>query len=470
MTTQTNTRQKDSSSTTTGTYTNRPEIFTDGGPHLFDKEAEIGLIGLAFDPDSFQQLETAGVTPDWFTTDGGRYLYGIYQKIMGQSGITALSEVAVISAITQTFPQSEASVLVQSFKRALSMDVLPSYLPVYQRRLLAAYQRRLAATAFTKAAALAMDRTADAEAANLYAEQQVSEIRRVGTPIELLASAELVEQATAYFKERLEKVDQVQDLIPFELTGLRDFCDGGIRRQEVTLVSAPPKVGKTALMQRQARFHADQGLVVVYFSLEMPRMRWIGRVIQQETGISANKLERGQFKIWENKVFKEITNLKGTSLYLVDDPTTTTESIKRALEHIRRIEGHIDVVYLDYTQLLRDSLGDAHQTAIHVAGQLASIPKKFNCHLFAISNLNRDGNLYGTVFLEYGCDNWWIVKNDRATTDDEKIDKTGEAKIEIKYQRYGDSGVTVPVYWNASYCRFTDAGKPLTKMEFNREY
>lgn len=453
-----------------GQHTNRPDLYTDGGPHLFDKEAEMGLITLAFDPDHYQQLASAGVTPEWFTTEGGRYIYGIYQDIMSQPGITALSEVAVISAITRTFPQEEASLLVLKFKRALSLDVLPTYLPLYQRRVLSAYQRRLAGTAFSKAAGMALDRAVDLETANTFVEQQVSEIRRVGTPIELINSESLVEQATAYFKDRLDRRDEKQDLIPFELEGLMANCDRGIRRQEVTLVSAPPKVGKTALMQRQAKFHADQGLVVVYFSLEMPRFKWIGRVIQQETGISANRLDRGDFEVWERKVFSQITNLKGTSLYLVDDPTTTTESVKRALEHIKRLEGKVDVVYLDYTQLLKDNQGDAHQTAIHVAGQLASIPKKFNCHLFAISNLNRDGNLYGTVFLEYGCDNWWIVKNDRATTGDEKTDKTGEAKIEIKYQRYGDSGVTVPVYWNASYCRFTDAGKPLKPMEFNRGY
>jgi replicative DNA helicase len=444
-----------------GTYTNRPEIFTDGGPHLFDKEAEMGLVALAFDPDHYQILDSAGVTPEWFTTEGGRYIYGIYRELMGQKEITALSEVAVISAITGAFPRDEASNLVMKFKRAMALDVLPSYLPLYQRRVLAAHQRRLEATAFTKAAAMAMDKNLEPDAANTYAEQQVSEIRRIGTPIELLAANDLVAQSTAYFKDKLDHRDDEQDLIPFELDILRQHCDGGIRRQEVTLVSAPPKVGKTALMQRQAKYHADQGLVVVYFSLEMPRFKWVGRIIQQETGISANRLDRGRFDVWEHKVFKEIDKLKGTSLYLVDDPTTTTESIKRALEHIKRLEGRIDVVYIDYTQLLKDNQGDAHQTAIFVAGQLASIPKKFNCHLFAISNLNRDGNLYGTVFLEYGCDNWWIVKNDRATAEATPEEKTGEAKIEIKYQRYGDSGVTVPVYWNAAYCRFTDANQPL---------
>lgn len=449
----------------TGTFTNRPEIYTDGGPHLFDKEAEMGLVALAFDPDHYQVLDNAGVSPEWFATDGGRFIYGIYHDLYTQPGITALSEVAVISTITHSFPQDDASSLVQKFKRALALDVLPSYLPLYQRRVLAAYQRRLSATAFNKAAAMALDKDFAPDAANTFAEQQVSEIRRIGTPIELLDAGELVSQSAAYFQDKLDRRDEAQDLIPFELDGLKQYCDGGIRRQEVTLVSAPPKVGKTALMQRQAKFHADQGLVVVYFSLEMPRFKWVGRVIQQETGLSANRLERGHFKIWEKKVFKEIDNLKDTSLYLVDDPTTTTESIKRALEHIKRIEGRVDVVYIDYTQLLRDNQGDAHQTAIAVAGQLASIPKKFNCHLFAISNLNRDGNLYGTVFLEYGCDNWWIVKNDRATAEATPEEKTGEAKIEIKYQRYGDSGVTVPVYWNAAYCRFTDQFNPLPVPE-----
>jgi replicative DNA helicase len=436
---------------------------------LVDVEAEAGLISLAFeDVEYFSLVREAGVTPAWFFGDVPRALFGLFSDIMRQPGITGLTEMAVVGAINLLAAETTEArqELLAGFRKLIGQRPLPSYLTGYIERAMRAYQSRILADKLSRAYQILIGSVEDRAGANpdkimSYVEAAISEARTVSSPIDLLTAGQLTQQTQEFLQDRLAHGGpRTGEIIPFPLAALNEATDGGAGRQEFTIISAPPKVGKTALLQDIALSSAG---VRVMFSLEMPRFKFMARGLQQQIGLPARRVERGQFAEWQNVVFGQLSRLSDQSFYFSDNTSTTTDSMFRSLEHVERAEGKIDLVFLDYIQLLRDQRGqEEHQTLKYIVAQLSAMSKRFNCHLFAISNLNKAGGLHGSTFLEYGCDNWWLVTNDKATQADlAPGDKSGPANIVLKFQRYGTSGENVPTYWNSQYCKFSDEPLPV---------
>jgi replicative DNA helicase len=130
----------------------------------------------------------------------------------------------------------------------------------------------------------------------------------------------LVNQA----KQRIEEISNKEGLsgIP---TGFRKLDDltSGWQPSDLIIIAARPGMGKTAFVLSMARNIAVSGNEpVALFSLEMSSVQLITRLISSETGLTSEKLRKGDLEPheWEQLNVK-VKDLEKAPLYIDDTPS-----------------------------------------------------------------------------------------------------------------------------------------------------
>lgn len=433
---------------------------------LFDSEAEKGIISLAMqDYSYFSQLAGTGINAAWFASHEASYLWSafdeLYQPPAMELTTFALENLPALNAM----PEKRRSAILDYFYSAGYLATPFSQMERYYSKLLKAYQKRLLKqAALNLLEASTRDDETDKDLHDL--EETVSKVRKVATPFEVLHSSVLAEQGIEYFSKCLDRTVN-ENFMVYEQAGLNNVTEGGMRRGEMTLIKAVTSAGKSSLAQREAYVQAvKHNRCVIYFSLEMSRFKWLARSIQQDMGISSVALERGKFGYWKENVFNKLNQLKGTRLYLVDDTETTLEVIKRTCEYVARKEGAIDIVVVDYAQLVRDDTGKTDvERNRRISAALVALKNRFNCHVIGIVKLSRSGEIGESSYYEYDADNIWLLENEVTKENLPSHQKRGPVKVTIQKQRYAASGQEVELYYNGAWSRFTDVDEPLALPE-----
>jgi len=143
-------------------------------------------------------------------------------------------------------------------------------------------------------------------------------------------------------------------------TGLPDLDNmtGGLQSQQTTLIAGKPEAGKTTLMLQIAMDAAAKGHGVAIYELEMDLANVQMRMITLLGGPTVREMMRG--RIPEDKkaaYINAIGTLDTLPLYISDNPTMTTLQIGADLARLQATRS-IDMVCLDYLDLLKDSEGD----------------------------------------------------------------------------------------------------------------
>lgn len=475
-------------------------------PDIYDKRAEAVVVGLAFrDVDHYTSLKDAGVDASWFFDECHNHLWLVLVRLydgtqptayqvtkeevyecLRQKAFNTREGVTVLPAVSSTsFGGGGLGVnlpLTDCYS-AFNAAVVESgshtgKLPTYFNRLKEAHKKCLEYQTVQKWSDLLANKELTTEARLAILEKEIATIKTAGKESSLVSASQLAGELKEVYAQKLadykEGITTSTDTkVPWELAGLNKVMRGGLGRRQWTLITAPPKHGKTALAQRQVFWYGkEKGGVCVVFSLEMARQEWWERVHQQDTGIPSYLLNEGKFENLEQTVFNNLYRFGETKIYLYDNLDATTETIRRECEHVFRLEGRIDLVLVDYFGLLKDQRkpGDNEtQRYVEMSRAMKAIPRHFDCHMIMIHSLSKAGGTYQSNAPEYDCDNWLDITESPAFTNDGVTNsKSGNAKLTLKYQRYGTSGVPIQLWWNESHVRFTDQDCPLPKLEMRR--
>lgn len=202
-------------------------------------------------------------------------------------------------------------------------------------------------------------------------------------------SQELVKQALITIQE-MGKKEGISG-VPSGFTRL-DEVTNGWHPADLIIIAARPGMGKTALVLSMAKNMAikyNQG--VAFFSLEMSNVQLITRLISSETGISSEKLKKGNLAAheWEQLNFK-VKALENAPIYIDD---TAALSIFDLRAKARRLKSQFDikVIIIDYLQLMTASnkSGNREQEISTISRNLKSIAKELNIPVIALSQLSR---------------------------------------------------------------------------------
>lgn len=181
-------------------------------------------------------------------------------------------------------------------------------------------------------------------------------------------------------------------------SGLTDLDKkvSGFGRGRLFTIGARPGMGKSALGVTIAMGIAKTGWPVALFSLEMQGSELAGRAISAETGILYEDLRSGSLETADwRKMAKAHERLDELPLFISDKGSVTVEYIARWARRIKRQEGKLGAVAVDYLQLLKFVPGpgtansNRDQQVGHQTRTLKALAKELDCPVILLAQLNR---------------------------------------------------------------------------------
>lgn len=173
-----------------------------------------------------------------------------------------------------------------------------------------------------------------------------------------------------------------------------------LRRQRVTTLAAATGIGKTTIALQVAVARAMRRMGVLFVSLEMPREQLMRRAVFQLAAVDASKNTKpAGITADEWKRLTDAAERISRSPFYVDDaadqnPLSIRASVRRARAQARRGGVDLDLVVVDYMQLVdgRGSGRDANreQQVSYIARRLKVLSREENVHVLALAQLNGD--------------------------------------------------------------------------------
>jgi replicative DNA helicase len=153
-------------------------------------------------------------------------------------------------------------------------------------------------------------------------------------------------------------------------------------------------MGKTALALQIATHAAGAGHAVGFFSLEMPAVQLMQRIVAMQTGIAANAIRRGRLNDdqWRQLIAaREVI----TKLQLVIDDMPNGATVQGIAAAARRLHARrgLKLVIVDYLQLVLPSEAAKRRNRVdeitEISGALKRLAKSLDVPVIALAQLNR---------------------------------------------------------------------------------
>lgn len=169
-----------------------------------------------------------------------------------------------------------------------------------------------------------------------------------------------------------------------------DKLTHGFQKSNLIIIGARPSMGKTALMLECAKHCAiDLEKPVVIFSLEMSDMELTNRLISSETDTHVEKLITHQLDESDFKRIELRVEKLANAPIIIDD--TPGISIFEFRAKCRRLKAQQDIqlIIVDYLQLMTGKPGHREQEISSISRALKSVAKELNVPVIALSQLSR---------------------------------------------------------------------------------
>ncbi len=205
--------------------------------------------------------------------------------------------------------------------------------------------------------------------------------------------------ANILVKQAIDTIKSLKDKegisgIPSGFTDL-DKETGGWQNSDLIIIAARPAMGKTAFMLSMARNIAVQHKIpLALFSLEMASVQLITRMIASETGISSDKLRKGQMSDEEwQRLFTNVADLENAPLYIDETPSLSVFDFRAKCRRLVMQHG-VKIILVDYLQLMtansgKGGAGNREQEIATISRSLKAIAKELNVPVIALSQLSR---------------------------------------------------------------------------------
>lgn len=171
-----------------------------------------------------------------------------------------------------------------------------------------------------------------------------------------------------------------------------DKVTQGWQKGDLVVVAARPSMGKTAFTLSMARnMAADYDQAVAFFSLEMPSVQLVNRLIVSETEIDHNTIKSGKLSDheWEHLEDK-VTKLYQAPIYIDDSSTLTIFDLAAKCRRLKT-KHRLDIVIIDYLQLMKADVkgGNREQEVSLISRSLKQLAKELEIPIIALAQLNR---------------------------------------------------------------------------------
>lgn len=195
------------------------------------------------------------------------------------------------------------------------------------------------------------------------------------------------------FLSKLEaRANGVVAAVPTGLTDLDRLTGGGLRPGELVVVGARPSMGKSALSGTIARNVAKAGRVVLVCSMEDSEDMLVARHVAAAGRVNLADLrapKRAPESMWSG-VADGVELLMPLAVHIDDEPALSVASVRRKVAQVQRKAGSLDLVVVDYLQLMQGEGDTRAQVLGLIASGLKAAAKEFGVVVVLLSQLSRE--------------------------------------------------------------------------------
>ena len=269
-----------------------------------------------------------------------------------------------------------------------------------------------------------------------------------------------------------------------EVTGLATHFDefdrmtSGLQNSELVIIAARPSMGKTAWAINIAQNAAVRGgKTVAVFSLEMSKESLLRRMLASEALVDSQKIQKGFLGREDHeKLTAALERLVEAQIYIDDTPGISLTEMRAKARRLRQIRGGLDLIVIDYLQLMSGSTGGSSQKRYEnrtqevssISRGLKALAKELNLPVIALSQLSRSSekrddkkpllsDLRESGSIEQDADVVAFIHRESYYNRDENgqpdPDTANKAEIIIAKQRNGPTG-TVHLAYLSKCTRF----------------
>ena len=195
--------------------------------------------------------------------------------------------------------------------------------------------------------------------------------------------------------DQIERNARTDEKITGLASGFRelDNLTTGFHPGEMVVVAARPAVGKTAFVLNVAQKVAvmNPGLPVAIFSLEMPAVSLVNRMLASEGNINSQNMRTGSLTDEEwSKLTIAMASLSGTQLYIDDTAGIKITEIRSKLRRLKKKTGQLGLVIIDYLQLVEGTTNESQQQAVSsVSRNIKKMAMELEVPIIALAQLSR---------------------------------------------------------------------------------
>jgi replicative DNA helicase len=241
-----------------------------------------------------------------------------------------------------------------------------------------------------------------------------------------------------------------------------DGLTSGLQKSDLVIIAARPSMGKTAFAINIAENAAVRDKKVVgVFSLEMSRESLLLRMLCSQSMVDSHKLRTGFLGRDDyRKLVDGLGALVESPIFIDDTPSISLSEMRAKCRRLLQAQGRLDLVIVDYLQLVGASPMGASgrryenrtQEVSAISRGLKAMAKELRCPLVALSQLsrapeNRAGNnrpqladLRESGAIEQDADVVAFIFREEVYRPDDP-DLEGKAELIIAKQRNGPTGI-----------------------------
>jgi replicative DNA helicase len=309
-----------------------------------------------------------------------------------------------------------------------------------------------------------------------FAEREILEIGRTG-------QKEDYTHVGAVVDDNLKKMEELSKLGAGDLTGLTtgfsrlDRLTLGLQPSDLIILAARPGMGKTSLALNIAINAAIKAhAVVMVFSLEMSRNSLGIRLLSTQAGVDSKLIRNGQaYKDTAKaaKLGEAAQDLKETRISIDDTSAIQISEIKNKCRRVKTKEGKLDLVIIDYLQLM--DFGGSGKTSARpenrqqeiatLTRMLKQLARDMDCPVMVLSQLSRDierrsskepvlADLRESGAIEQDADIVMFIYQEPEKDDGDGPLRDTTRQLSIAKHRNGETGL-ITLGWKGEFMRFS---------------
>jgi replicative DNA helicase len=273
--------------------------------------------------------------------------------------------------------------------------------------------------------------------------------------------------------ERYEDLQKDPDKLRGISTGFQGLNNilGGFHKGDLVIVAARPGVGKTAFMLEMARNMAVYSKKkVAIFSLEMGSDQVGDRMISLQGEVPLMSIRMGNFQGNEYEEYMEATGqLYECDLFIDDTPGIHISELRSKCRKLD-LEYGVDIIFIDYLQLLRGTVTKDGNRALEVSQisqGLKNLARELKVPVIAASQLNRSvesrndrkpqlSDLRESGSIEQDADMVMFLHREAMYNHDLDESERDKAEIIIAKHRNGATGIA-PMRFIGELAKYLDS-------------